>query len=36
VREFIDVNGNNILVKEKDLARVEEKLKELGYVVEEK
>jgi hypothetical protein len=26
----------NILVKEKDLARAEEKLKELGCVVEEK
>jgi len=26
----------NILVKEKDLARAEEKLKELGCIVEEK
>jgi len=26
---------DHILVKEKDLARTEEKLKELGYVVEE-
>jgi len=36
VCEFIDVNGNNILVKEKDLARAKKKLQNSGFIIKEK